>query len=131
MHSQNFEDITDQEWRERLTDQEYHVLREKGTQRAFSGKYTDYKQSGTYHCKGCHTALFSSNHKYDSGSGWPSFYDEISPGVIQENKDTSHGMIRIEIICATCKGHLGHVFKDGPKPTGLRYCVNSISLQFK
>jgi methionine-R-sulfoxide reductase len=105
------------------------MLREKGTERAFTGAYVDEKTPGVYRCAGCGTPLFSSDTKYDSRSGWPSFYDALARSRIREIRDTSHGMERIEVVCATCGGHLGHVFPDGPKPTGIRYCVNSASLQ--
>ncbi|HEX6694070.1 MAG TPA: peptide-methionine (R)-S-oxide reductase MsrB [Longimicrobiales bacterium] len=121
--------LTDEEWRARLTPQQYHMLREKGTERAFTGAYVDEKTPGVYRCAGCGTPLFSSDTKYDSRSGWPSFYDALDRSRVREIRDTSHGMERIEVVCATCGGHLGHVFPDGPKPTGIRYCVNSASLQ--
>ena len=121
--------LTDEEWRARLTPQQFHMLREKGTERAFTGAYVDEKTPGVYRCAGCGTPLFSSDTKYDSRSGWPSFYDALDRSRIREIRDTTHGMERIEVVCATCGGHLGHVFPDGPKPTGIRYCVNSASLQ--
>ncbi|MBK9733051.1 MAG: peptide-methionine (R)-S-oxide reductase MsrB [Chitinophagaceae bacterium] len=122
---------TDEEWKIELDPESYYVLREKGTERPFTGKYYKNKDAGTYVCKGCGTALFTSATKYDSGCGWPSFYDAIDNGMIKTNTDYSHGMIRKEITCAKCGGHLGHVFDDGPHPTGTRYCVNSLSLDFK
>lgn len=119
------------EWRDKLTEEQYRVLREKGTERAWTGALLDNKEKGTYVCAGCGNPLFSSDTKYDSGSGWPSFYDALSKDAINEHKDTTHGMVRVEITCKNCDGHLGHVFPDGPRPTGMRYCVNSISLEFK
>ena len=119
---------TEAEWREELSEMEYRVLREKGTERAFTGRYNAEKREGMYHCRGCGTPLFSSDTKYDSGSGWPSFYDVVSEESVREEVDRSHSMTRTEILCAVCDGHLGHVFPDGPGPTGLRYCVNSAAL---
>lgn len=120
---------TEADWRTRLDPEQFRVLREGATERAFSGKYVDEKRSGTYRCAGCGTELFSSEAKYDSRSGWPSFYAALDPAKVDERTDTTHGMVRTEIVCATCGGHLGHVFPDGPQPTGLRYCVNSLSLE--
>ena len=120
---------TDSEWRVRLDPDQYRVLREGATERAFSGAYVTEKSAGTYRCAGCGTELFSSEAKYDSRSGWPSFYTALDPDKVTERTDTSHGMVRTEILCATCGGHLGHLFPDGPQPTGLRYCVNSLSLE--
>ena len=122
-------ELSDAEWRQRLTDQEYHVLRQKGTERAFTGEYHDSKADGVYRCRGCGQELFDSATKYDSGSGWPSFYEAIDQNRVRLEEDTSHGMRRVEVLCARCDGHLGHVFPDGPAPTGERYCINSLSLE--
>ncbi|WP_308911990.1 peptide-methionine (R)-S-oxide reductase MsrB [Pseudokordiimonas caeni] len=122
---------SDAEWQAELTPEQYAVCRCGGTERAFTGKYWDEKRAGTYTCAACHTPLFSSDTKYDSGSGWPSYWAPIADGVVAEKRDVSHGMIRTEILCAKCESHLGHVFPDGPKPTGLRYCINSLSLDFE
>lgn len=122
--------LTDAEWRERLTPEQYHVLREHGTERAFTGGFNVHKADGVYVCGGCGTPLFDSQTKYDSGSGWPSFFAPISPDAVTVYRDTSHGMIRDEVRCATCGGHLGHMFPDGPQPTGVRFCMNSASLDF-
>lgn len=123
--------LSEAEWKQRLSAEQYHVLREAGTERAFAGKYNDYKADGIYHCAACALELFDSADKYDSGSGWPSFSQPISPEVVSDHRDTSHGMVRIETRCARCDSHLGHVFPDGPPPTGLRYCMNSVSLDFR
>jgi len=120
---------TDAEWRSQLTPEEYYILRRKGTERPFTGKFDHHFNDGTYTCKGCSTPLFLSGTKYNSGCGWPAFYDSIKD-TIDTNRDTSQGMVRIEITCKKCGGHLGHVFEDGPNPTGLRYCVNSASMGF-
>jgi len=120
---------TEAEWREQLNPDEYTVLREKGTERAFSGEYWDVFEDGVYRCRGCGEALFDSDSKFDAGCGWPSFDRAAAEGVVEEAKDTSHGMIRTEIMCQKCGGHLGHVFPDGPTETGLRYCVNSLSVR--
>lgn len=120
---------TEEEWRAKLDPTQFRVLREGATEPPFSGEYVDEKRPGVYACAGCGTELFESDTKYESGSGWPSFYEPIGEDRIVEKKDTSHGMVRTEIVCATCGGHLGHVFPDGPQPTGLRYCVNSASLE--
>ena len=128
--TQEKEKRTEKEWQETLTPEQYRILREKGTERAFTGKYDKYFEQGTYTCVGCGTPLFESETKYDSGCGWPAFYQSL-PETIDENSDHSLGRVRTEITCTKCDGHLGHVFTDGPQPTGLRYCVNSISLEFK
>ncbi len=117
-------------WKEKLTPEQYHILREKGTERPFSGKYNDFHQKGVYHCAGCGEILFTSEQKFQSGCGWPSFDDAI-PETVDEHLDLSHGMVRTEITCKKCGGHLGHVFNDGPTSTGLRYCVNSVSIDFR
>ena len=124
-------DTDDSVWREKLTSEEYYVCREKGTERAFSGEYWDCKVAGSYLCKCCEKTLFLSDHKYDSGCGWPSFYQGIDSDVLEETSDTSLGMVRTEITCKNCGSHLGHVFEDGPEPTGLRYCINSLSITLK
>ena len=124
-------DTSKEEWKKKLTKEQYQVLREKGTEPAFTGKYWNQHEKGVYKCAGCGTPLFSSETKFESGSGWPSFYEPLEEGKVQEEKDTSHGMVRTEVLCKNCGGHLGHVFEDGPKPTGCRYCINSISLDFE
>ncbi len=121
--------LTEQEWKDRLTPEQYRILREKGTERAFTGEFWDSHENGVYSCAGCGTELFSSDTKFDSGSGWPSFFDAIDASRIELHDDLSHGMHRIEVTCANCGGHLGHLFDDGPQPTGSRYCINSASLK--
>jgi len=121
----------EEEWRGRLSTQQFHVLRQKGTELPFTGKYVFNKESGIYACAGCGAELFSSNTKFDSGTGWPSFWEPANTKSVELRDDSSHGMRRTEVVCRKCGGHLGHVFGDGPKPTGMRYCINSCSLDFK
>ena len=128
----NAREFTDEDWKKKLSKEEYFVLRERGTERPFTGKYWKHKEKGTYKCAGCGMELFSSDAKFDSSSGWPSFYEVLDKNKIEEKLDLSHGMRRIEVLCKNCGGHLGHVFDDGPRDkTGLRYCVNSVSLDFE
>ena len=123
-------ELTDAEWRERLTPEQYEILRQKGTERAFTGEYEHEKRAGTYRCAGCGKPLFRSDEKYESGSGWPSFWAPLGEDAVDTESDRSYGMVRTEVMCGDCGGHLGHVFDDGPEPTGLRYCINSVSLAF-
>ncbi|HEY5686363.1 MAG TPA: peptide-methionine (R)-S-oxide reductase MsrB [Acidimicrobiia bacterium] len=120
---------TEEEWRARLSPERFRILRQGATEPAFTGELWNEKRQGVYRCAGCGTELFSSDTKYESGSGWPSFYQPVDDGRIAEKSDTSYGMVRTEILCSACGGHLGHIFDDGPHPTGLRYCVNSASLE--
>lgn len=122
---------TEAEWRELLTPEQFHVMREKGTERPFTGALLNNHEAGVYQCGACNAPLFLSDKKFESGSGWPSFWLPVSPDAIEAHEDDSHGMQRIEVTCANCGAHLGHLFPDGPKPTGMRYCINSASLNFE
>lgn len=123
--------LTEEEWEERLTPEEYYILRKKGTERPFTGKYVDNKKKGKYVCAACGNELFDSDSKFDSGTGWPSFTEPAEKDGVEEQEDKTHGVARTEVLCSKCGGHLGHVFDDGPKPTGKRYCMNSASLKFE
>ena len=124
-------DKSEEQWKKELTPEQFRILRQKGTERAFTGPYNEFKGEGVFACAGCGTPLFQSDAKYNSGSGWPSFFQAANPAAIDEHTDQSHGMVRTEVTCATCGGHLGHLFPDGPQPTGQRYCINSASLTFE
>ena len=128
-HTDNIVEKTEEEWKQELTPEQYYVLRQKGTERAFTGEYWNHKGDGTYQCAACGQVLFGSDTKYDSHCGWPSFYDAI-PGTVKYYEDRSHGMLRTEVTCSRCDGHLGHIFPDGPRPTGTRFCINSVSVKF-
>ena len=131
MQSKNKVEKSDEEWEAQLTNEEFYVLRKQGTERAFSGKFHDHHESGTYICAGCGNELFSSETKFESGTGWPSFSQPLHEQNVGTEVDKSHFMVRTEVHCSRCGGHLGHIFEDGPNPTGLRYCINSVSLDFK
>jgi peptide-methionine (R)-S-oxide reductase len=124
-------ELAEEEWRRRLTPEQFAVTRRKGTEPPFSGLYWDAKDKGVYRCVGCHAPLFDAATKYDSGTGWPSFWEPIESGAVRFEEDRSHGMVRTEVLCNRCDAHLGHVFEDGPQPTGLRYCMNSLSLELE
>lgn len=123
--------LTEEEWKNKLTQEEFHILREKGTERPFTGKYLNNKKKGIYKCAACGNELFDSKSKFDSGTGWPSFNKPFQNESVEEHEDQSYGMVRTEVLCSRCGGHLGHVFDDGPKPTGKRYCINSAALKFE
>lgn len=131
METEHKTDLSDREWRERLTPEQYDVMRRQGTEPPFTGKYVHAKEDGSYHCAGCGALLFNSDTKFESGTGWPSFYEPAVAENVELREDRSHWMSRTEVVCRRCGGHLGHVFDDGPRPTGLRYCINSCALELE